>query len=98
MINFLAFDLFKPSTWLSGSASGIMGAILGGIRTIFFEIVSVVYQLIVNVYNLFQKLCSARILSNSILGEMAQRIGLVLGLVMFFYVIFSLIQMLMNPE
>lgn len=98
MINFLAFDLFKPSTWLSGSASGVMGAILGGIRTFLFEIVSIIYQLIVNIYNLFQKLCSARILSNSILGEMAQRIGLVLGLVMFFYIIFALIQMLMNPE
>lgn len=97
-MNFLAFDLFKPSTWLSGSANGIMGAILGGIRTFLFEIVSVIYQLIVNIYNLFQKLCNARILSNDILGEMAQRIGLLLGLVMFFYVIFSLIQILINPE
>lgn len=97
-MNFLAFNLFKPSTWLSGAADGIMGAILSGLRTLLFEIVTTIYQLIGNVYNLFERLCKARLLSNDILGEMTKRIGFILGLITFFYVIFSLIQMLINPD
>ena len=95
---FLKFDLFKPETWLSEAADGIMGTILSGLRTMLFYITSVIYGLMVDVYNLFEKLCSARILGNDVIELMAQRIGIILGLIMFFYVIFSFIQMLISPE
>ena len=89
---------YKPETWLSGSAEGVMGAILSAIRTICFWLVSIIYKLIVDVYNLFEKLCNSRILGSELLSEMANRIGLVLGITMFFYIVFSFIQMLVDPE
>ena len=95
---FLDFHLFKPETWLSGAADGVMGTILGAIRTLLFYITSIIFELMVNVYNLFDKLCNARILDNEIIEIMSQRIGLVLGLVMFFYVVFSFIQMMVDPD
>lgn len=94
------FNLFKPETWLdgSGTSTGIMGAIMNGLRTIFFWLVTIIYNLIANVYYLFEKLCNARLLSNEVLGEISKRVGLILGLIMFFYVVFSFIQMLIDPE
>ena len=97
-MQFLAFNFFKPNTWLSGAAEGIMGGILTAVRTFCFWLVGIIYELLVNVYNLFEKLCSARLLDNSILDAMSQRIGVVLGIIMFFYIIFSLIQMVIDPE
>ena len=95
---FLDFELGKPETWLSGAAEGIMGSILSGFRTLLFNITSFVYELISNIYNIFDKLCKARMLDNDVIEILAQRIGVVLGLVMFFYVVFSFIQMLVTPE
>ena len=97
-MQFLAFNFFKPDTWLSGAAEGIMGGILTAVRTFCFWLVGIIYELLVNVYNLFEKLCSARLLDNSILDAMSQRIGVILGIIMFFYIIFSLIQMVIDPE
>ena len=95
---FLKFELFKPESWLSGTAPGIMGAIVSGMRTLYFQIIEIIYGLLVNVYNLFDKLCNARLLNNDILNAMSKRIGLILGIIMFFYIIFSFIQMLIDPE
>lgn len=97
-MTFFEFALFKAPNWLSKIPDEIMGTILSGIRTILFEIMVIVYKLLVLLYELFEKLCTARILSNEVINTMSQRIGLLLGLVMFFYVIFSLIQMLLDPN
>lgn len=92
------FNLFKPSTWLSAASDGVMGTILSAIRTFCFWLIEMIYRLMVNVYNLFDHLCNARILDNDILGEMSRRIGFILGLIMFFYIIFSFIQMVIDPD
>lgn len=97
-MTFFEFALFKAPNWLSDISDKVMGSILSGIRTILFEIMVVVYKLVVLLYDFFEKLCSTRILSNEVINTMSQRIGLLLGLVMFFYVIFSLIQMLLDPD
>ena len=85
-------------SWLSDASQGVMGIIVKGIRTLLYDITVVVYKLIANVYNLFYRLCNARLLDNEVLELISDRIGLILGLVMFFYVIFSMIQMLVDPE
>jgi len=84
--------------WLSSMVDGAMGTLMGSLRTMCFWLISIIYGLLVNVYNLFEKLCSARILDNELLNEFSKRVGLILGIIMFFYVIFSFVQMLIDPE
>lgn len=90
--------LWNPSEWLSGVADGVMGAMEQGIRTLSFSISTIIYKLIINLYNLFESLCTARILDSPLISEVSTRIGLILGLVMFFNVIFSFIKMLIDPN
>ena len=95
---FLAFNFFKPSTWLSSVDNGIMGAITTGLRTLMFWLDTFIYNLIINLYDFFNKLCTARLLDDTALNAISQRVGLILGLVMFFSVVFSFIQMMIDPE
>lgn len=95
-MTFLFVEGFK--NWLSSMADGIMGTLISAIRTLCFWLIEIIYRLMVNLYNLFDNLCNARLLDNEILGEMSRRIGFLLGIIMFFYVIFSFIQMLVNPD
>ena len=95
---FLAFDFFKPSTWLSGADIGIMGGITTALRTLMFWLDTFIYNLIIDLYDIFNKLCTARLLDDTVLNAISQRVGLVLGLIMFFSVVFSFIQMLIDPD
>lgn len=92
MINFLI------SNHLSSAPEGIMGAISKGFRTLCFDICTTVYQAIIYVYNIFDKLCKSRFLDNQIIESFSERIGVILGLVMAFIVIFSLIKMVLDPD
>lgn len=89
---YFAFDIFNLIK------DGIGSAIQAGIRTIFFEICSVVYGLIISLYDIFLSLCNAQLLDIDIIKDVSQRVGLILGLVMFFMVSFSFIQMVLDPE
>lgn len=91
-------DFFKPSTWLSGVNSGIMGTITTALRTLFYWINTFIYGLIINLYEFFDMMCEARLLDNVAMNEISQRVGLILGLVMFFVIIFSFIKMLIDPD
>ena len=80
----------NPLEWIS--------LFLMGIRSILFFLDQAIYEFIITLYNIFRLLCSARIGSEGIVGELATRIGLILGLVMFFYVTFDFIQILIDPD
>ena len=80
----------NPLEWVS--------LFLMGIRSILFFFDQTIYEFIITLYNIFRLLCSARIGSDGIAGELATRIGLILGLVMFFYVTFDFIQILIDPD
>lgn len=84
--------------WLSEVADGLMGSIVMGIRTLSFSLATIVYRLIIDLYNFFEKLCTARLLSNDLLGELSRRIGLILGLIMFFNVVFAFVKMMIDPD
>lgn len=84
--------------WLSNIADGVMGTIEAGIRTLCFSLCTFIYQAIIFVYNIFGKLCTGRFLSSEILQAFSERIGLILGLVMVFIVISSLIKMVLDPD
>ena len=69
-----------------------------GLRIVAYSIDRIFYEFIIKLYNLFRLLCEARIGDKGIIGELATRIGLILGLVMFFYVTFDFIQILIDPD
>ena len=84
--------------WLSEVADGLMGSIVIGIRTLSFSLATIIYRLIIDLYNFFEKLCTAILLSNDLLGELSRRIGLILGLIMFFNVVFAFVKMMIDPD
>ena len=89
----------KMPDWLSKIAdSEIMGTVIAGFRTLMFSLCSYVYGLIINLYELFEVLCTARILDSGVLEEMSKRIGIILGLITLFYVVFSFVKMLIDPD
>ena len=89
---------WNPLTWLSDGLDKVGGAILNGIRYLMFSLSTFIYQLLMNLYDMFSALCTVRLLSNDILQELAKRVGYILGVVMLFYVILGFIQLLLNPD
>ena len=96
MINFAFLDFVK--SWLSDGLEKVGGAIIQGIRYLMFSLSTFIYQLLMNLYDMFSALCTVRLLSNDILQELAKRVGYILGVVMLFYVILGFIQLLLNPD
>ena len=96
MINFLVW--YNPATWFDNVSDGLFGALFSGIRLLFNMISVMLYKVIITLYDIFDVLCSAMLLDNEILDELSARVGLILGLIMLFYVIFSFIKLLLDPD
>lgn len=77
---------------------GIIGSIIQSIRGFMYSICVLIYKLIIYLYNLFDILCHSRIMDSQIIQQLSARVGLILGLIMLFYVSFSFIKMLIDPE
>ena len=77
---------------------GIIGNIYQAIRGMMYTICSLVYKLVILLYNLFDVLCHSRIMDNELVQQISARVGLILGLIMLFYVSFSFIKMLIDPD
>ena len=67
-------------------------------REIIYYLATGVYQLIIYFYQIFERLCNSRILDSDALKTITERIGTVLGIVMLFFVIFSVIQLMLEPD
>ena len=89
---------FNPGNWLESVSNGLPGTISKGIRTLFFSLDELIYGLIINLYELFETLCTARLLNNEIMNQIADRVGLILGLIMFFYITFEFVKMMIDPD
>lgn len=79
----------------------IIEAMNDALRVFLGFLCKVIYPMITNAWNLFVALSDARLFNSSgpgLINEIYSRVGLLLGLIMLFKVIFSLIQMLLNPE
>ena len=72
--------------------------ITNAMRSLFYFLADNVYSIVIYLYNLFEALCHGRLLGEDTLHILSQRIGIVLGLIMLFYVVISFIQMLINPD
>ena len=81
--------------------SEIVGYINDAIRTFLGFLCKIIYPLIIDAWDLFLALSKAEIFNSEgegIVSDMYTKVGLVLGLLMLFRVIFSLFQMFLNPD
>lgn len=75
--------------------------LLDALRTFLGFLCKIIYPMITNLWDLFVALTNAQIFNSNgsgIVNEIYKRVGLLLGIIMLFRVIFSLIQMLINPD
>ena len=76
----------------------ITNGIYDFVNGLIYKISSLIYQLIIWLYDIFMKLCNSRVLDSEVLELIASRIGVILGIIMLFMVIFSVIQMILEPD
>lgn len=86
MINFLSF-------W-----SDIGFSIKQALRTFSCKIAAMLYEFIVDLYNVFMYTARAEILEDSFIQEIYRKVGMILGIFMVFKLAFSLIQSLIDPN
>lgn len=67
-------------------------------RGLSYFLCEFIYELIVWMYKVFDRLCNSRILDSAALETIAERVGILLGLIMLFMVVFSVIQMVLEPD
>lgn len=77
---------------------GIGLAIEKALRTLILTLCQLVYSMIVFFFNIFEKIGTASIVSDTYIMEVYERIGLILGLFMLFRITFSGIQYVINPD
>lgn len=68
------------------------------IRQATYVLSSILYGSIKNLYNVFDTICKVKLLNINFIEDIAQRIGLILGLIMFLIVAFSFIQIILDPS
>lgn len=81
--------------FLASEESGIMLSLL---RTILMTLCNVVYKLIIVMYDLFMAIGSATLLTSEQIQIIYNRVGLILGIVMIFRLMFSFIQYMIDPD
>lgn len=94
----LFYKWWNPTTWLSDVNVSIVGGVIKALRAVFYSIATMIYKLIIDLYNLFEIMCQGRLLNSDTLIELSNRIGLILGLIMFFMVTLSFIKSLIEPD
>lgn len=92
------FQTLSIADWFSDKIEGIGGAIQDGFRGICFTIDEIIYRAIVYLYDLFLTLCNGQIFQANIIQEISKRVGYILGTIMMFIVLISLLQMILNPD
>jgi len=68
------------------------------IRTLCGRIAAILYNFIVDLYNVFMIVARAEILDNKYIQAIYNRVGMILGIFMLFKLTFSLIQSLVDPN
>lgn len=91
------FFLEIPNFW-EGVASTIGGTVFDAIRSLFYLLDTVVYNIIIYLYNWFLMLCNGRLLDNEVVQTISSRFGLILGIFMFFTVAIAFLRMILDPD
>lgn len=69
-----------------------------GFRVLMSLISAWIYEVIIWLYDIFMKLCNSRVLDSEVIELIAGRVGVILGLVMLFMTMFSVVQLVLEPE
>ena len=77
---------------------GILEDIQDGWRTLLLLLCESIYKLIAYLYELFESIATAEILSSDQINSVFGRISLILGIYMMFRLILAFIQYLINPD
>ena len=93
-----AFSIGKLFERITHPIQSLKMLILGALRLLAFSLDKIIYGFMIKVYDLFRLLCNGKIAEDGLIGEISFRIGLILGIVMFFYVTFDFIQILIDPD
>lgn len=84
--------------WLGDLLEGIYDVVNGVLGGLFYWLSKHIYSWISSLYELFIAISKSRILDNDVIKQLADRIGLLLGILMFFIIMVSMIQMLLDPD
>lgn len=72
--------------------------LLSLIRTLLLNVCNIIYKLIITFYELFLAVGDATILNNEQIQPIFSRVGLILGIIMLFRLIFSFVQYMIDPD
>lgn len=72
--------------------------LLSLIRTLLLDICNIIYKLIITFYELFLAVGDATILNSSQIQPIFSRVGLILGIIMLFRLMFSFVQYMIDPD
>lgn len=81
-----------------GFFSDIGFSIRQALRTLCGQLAAILYNFIIDLYNVFMIVARAEILDNKYIQAIYNRVGMILGLFMLFKLVFSLIQSLVDPN
>ena len=95
---FLDIGGFSEGAKIATEHDGIGGVIRQAIRPLVYNINELIYSMMMNLYQLFEYLCNARLLDSDVLSGIASRAGVTLGIVMLFRVMFNFIQLVLDPD
>lgn len=89
------FNVFNDA---GGVLANVGPAVLDAIRTFCFWLDTTVYKLIIYIYNWFLMLCNGRILDSEVIGQVTNKVSIILGTFMLFYVAIGVLQMVLDPD
>lgn len=69
-----------------------------GFRLLMTLLSTWIYEVIIWLYDIFMKLCNSRVLDSDVIELIAGRVGVILGLIMLFMTMFSVVQLVLEPE
>lgn len=95
-MNFLVW--YNPFTWVTDLIANAWGIIWSGLDILLYKIATWVYNILINLIDLFDILTKVRLLDNEIIKTLAERIGIILGIVMLFLVVLSAIKLMLDPD
>lgn len=84
--------------WISDLLESLYDVVNGVLGGLFYWLSKHIYSWICSLYKIFLAISKSRLLDNDVVRMLANRIGLLLGIVMFFIIIISMIQMLVDPD
>lgn len=83
---------------LGGFLSSVGDAIMDGIRTFMLTLCDGIYRLIYMTYFMFEKLGTAKIITDDQIAGIFRRVGLIIGIFMLFRLTFAFIQYIVDPD